>query len=673
MAEKKIILTPGINSLATQTLNAAGWFSCNLVRWLNGFLQTIGGWQKWNTTPVVGVARTMHAGIDLDANKWLMVGTNSRLQLYSGGTQYDITPLTSTASLTNAFSTTISTTTIDVADTAHGAAVGDWVFLQIPLAIGGVVLWEYYQVTEVAGVDNYSFDSGVTATSTVTNGGDTPTFTTTIASANVSVGLVNHGYLAGQVFTVQYSTLVGGLTIVGEYQVQSVTNANVFVIDGGAPAGSSAGPTSENSDAEVVDYLLASGPVSSFALTGWGSGGWGEGGWGEGGGGDVAIEPLRIWSLDSFGEDGLAVPTNGALYVWLPPASLNNRATIVPTAPIFNTGMFVSMPQAQVVLFGSETGSVQDPLLIRWSDVGSYTDYVATSINQAGSFRLGGSASRIICAFLAGQTCVIMTDTDFWTMDYQGPPFIYSINLLAQNCSLISQLAVAKDGSSLFWMSQKGFFKFQSNSVSALACPIWDTVFNDLDTDNQDKCVAASNTPFNEVWFFYPSLSGGTGEIDKYVKYNSSDNLWDFGTLERTAWIDQSMYGMPIGVDASGYLQQHEMGYLDDGLPMTDVYAESGFADLSDGDDIIFMDQFIPDMKTLDTDATYEMTIKGTNYPNTTATEFGPYEVSTATNLISKRMRKRQLAFRFDFDGENFFRLGAVRYRYAPSGKERGS
>lgn len=151
------------------------------------------------------------------------------------------------------------------------------------------------------------------------------------------------------------------------------------------------------------------------------------------------------------------------------------------------------------------------------------------------------------------------------------------------------------------------------------------------------------------------------------------DNLWDFGTLERTGWIDQSVYGMPLGIDANGYLQQHEMGYDDDGVPMTDVYAETGFADLAEGDEIIFLDQFIPDMKTIDSGAVYEITVNGKNYPNGDTSTFGPYEMTTDQTFISKRMRKRQLAFRFDFDGSNFFRLGAVRYRYAPSGKERGS
>ncbi|MFA5058726.1 MAG: hypothetical protein WC485_11475, partial [Opitutaceae bacterium] len=174
MAEQKIILTPGVNSEATPTLNSAGWSSCNLIRWQDGFLQVIGGWQAFADEPVVGVARSMHAWGDLDGNTYLAVGTNERLQLYAAMMQYDITPIQATATLTNAFSTTASSTEVEVADTAHGAVAGDWVELTIELAIGGIVLFGFYQIASVIDADNYTITVATPALSTVSGGGATP-------------------------------------------------------------------------------------------------------------------------------------------------------------------------------------------------------------------------------------------------------------------------------------------------------------------------------------------------------------------------------------------------------------------------------------------------------------------------------------------------------------------
>lgn len=665
MADAKIILQAGVNTLQSPTLNTASWSACNLIRFQGGLVQCLGGWQAFNATPVVGIARSMHAWQDLNTNQYLAVGTNSRLQVYSAGIQYDITPIRATTSLTSAFSTVINTSVVTIHDVANGSLAGDWVYLEIPYAVGGLVLFGYYEVVTAVDADNYTIDAGSNATSTITLGGTTPQYTTTMSSVVVTVTLVNHGLASGGIYTGQVSTAVGGLTIFGEYLVQTVPTANTFTIDGGSPASSGASAF-ENGGVEIVDYLLPSGLVSDQALAGWGGGGWGSDGWGSSGA-TQAVDPLRIWSLDNFGELLLANPTNLGLYVWTPPPAPGNVATLVATAPTNNTGMFVAMPQAQVIVYGAETTGTQDLLLVRWSDTGDYTDFTPTVSNQAGSYRLS-RGSRIVGGLQAAQTALIFTDEDLWSMVYQGAPFIYSINTVGQNCGLIAQNAAAVLASNVYWMSLRGFFALQGGTVVALSCPIWDQIFTNLDQANQDKCIAAANTPFNEVSIFYPSLSGGTGEIDSYVKFNTDGN-WDFGMLVRTAWIDQSIFGTPLGVDADGLVQQHEIGYSNNGTPMVGVYAESGYADIASGQDYPYIDQIIPDFRFYDSGATAEFSIYGQNYPFDTPIPYGPYPVTTSTKFITMRARKRQMAFRVDFDGQNFVRLGAVRYRMAPSGR----
>lgn len=669
MAESKITLRPGVNSLATRTLNSAGWSAGNLIRFMDGdFIQNVGGWQAFNATPLVGVCRSMHAWADLQNNTYLACGTNERLQLYWAGSQYDITPITATNAVSSGFSTTSGSSVVNIKDVGNSAREGDWVYIEIPVAVGGLVMFMYYQIVTVVDADNYEVDGGGLATSTVTDGGHTPQFDTVNTSDTVTVTLPNHGYAPGDIFIVQESTSVGGLTLDGPYQVITVPTADTFTITASSTA-SGDDTAYENGDATNVSYLLPSGPASNEPLTGYGAGGYGTGGYGSGAPTDT-INPARIWSLDNFGELLLANPTNGALYVWAPPVADGNVATEVGTAPDNNIGMFVGMPQAQCIIYGAETGGIQDPLLIKWSDTGDYTDWTPSALNQAGSYRLS-RGSHIVGGLQAAQTALIWTDLDLWSMVYQGPPYIYSINTIAQNCGLIAQLAASVLGKNVYWMSLKGFFTLQGGAVSPVACTVWDEIFADLDTTNQNKIIAASNTPFNEVWFFYPSLSGGTGEIDAYVKLTVADTgyLWDFGRLERTAWIDQSIFGMPLGVDAAGLVQQHEIGYTDNGDPIDGIYALSGYADIDQGLEFPFVDQIIPDFRFYDAGATAQFSVYGKTYPFSDPTVHGPFDVTTSTKFITMRSRQRQAAFRIDWDGESFVRLGAVRFRIAPAGR----
>lgn len=670
MPERKILLQPGINTEETATLNAAGWVASNLIRWQDGLLQVIGGWVKFNPTPTVGVARSMHAWGDLSNNVYLAVGTNERLQAYSASVQYDITPIDDTVDLTSPLSTTAASVIVNVNSPTHGRTAGDWVDCIMPTSIGGIIIFGYYKVTEVVDSDNFTITAADTATATVSGGGDVPAFATATGDATVTVTLADHGNVPGDVFAIQISTSVGGLTLIGEFLVETVPDADTFTFEASTTAASD-DTGSENGGDVRFRYLLPSGYASRLQLTGWGASGWGLDGWGEASA-TTAYEPPRIWSLDNFGEILLANPTNLGLYAWTPPYSDSNyAATLVATAPSANTGMFVGMPQAQVIIYGAETVGSQDLLLIRWSDNGDYTDYTPTVTNQAGSYRLS-RGSRIVGGMQAAQTALIWTDIDLWAMVYQGAPFVYSITTIAQNCGLIAQNAAAILAANVYWMSLKGFFVLEGNSVGAILCPVWDQVFADLDTDNQDKCLAAPNTPFHEVFFFYPSLSGGTGEIDAYVKMNVT-GLWDYGRLERTAWLDQSIaLGNPLGVDANGYVQQHETGYTADGSPMTGAFAQSGYADIADGTMIPFVDQIIPDFRFYDSTATAQFSVIGRDYPFASDTTYGPYDISTSSTLVSLRARKRQVAFRVDFDGKHFVRLGAVRYRMASSGRSIG-
>lgn len=475
MPEQKLILEPGINSEKTQTLNTGGWSRSNLIRWKDGLLEKIGGWAKMFAEPVVGVCRALHTFIDLDFNKYLAIGTNERLQLFVRGALVDITPLRRTADLTDGdFVATNGSSEVTVTDVGSNVGLGDWI--EIPISVQfepdtvGIVLRGYYKVVSVNDADSYVIDAGAVAGANST-ASHTPEFTTTNGSDVVTVTINNHGYEEGDTFGVVVATSVGGIILSGLYLVESVVDANNFTIRAASGAASNA-TAYENGDDVIVRYLIRSGLVSTEQLVGWGAGGYGEGPYGQDGGiADAVHQQLRLWSLDNFGQNLVAQVNNGALYEWVPPVGLNNRATLISAAPDNNIGMFVAMPQAQVVVFGAEVSGTQDPLLIRWCDAGNYNIWTASITNQAGSYRLS-RGSRCVGALQAQLGATIWTDTDMWSMQYSGPPFIYSFTMIGTNCGLLSQNGATTYASSVYWISSKGFFRRGGGGVEPITCPV---------------------------------------------------------------------------------------------------------------------------------------------------------------------------------------------------------
>lgn len=667
MPLQKLLSQPGVTTLATPTLNEQGWAMSNLIRWRDGFLEKLMGWRRLFNDAVSGRGRTLHPWQDLDFIKYLAIGTNTELAIWSlGYGLQQITPISATANLTNPLSTTDTSTTIGVADVAHGTTEGDWIYIVMPTSIGGLILQGDYVVTNVIDADNYEFEAASAATATVAAGGDVPMFTTVNTSTTVTVTLPDHGYSGGELFYVEISTSVGGLTLTGEYVVDTVIDPDNFTIESVLAATSNDAVSENGGDVRIL-YRLPIGNESSELLTGYGTGPYGSGTYGMSA--SVQVEdPLRYWALDNFGEYLIASPTGGALYVWIPPQAPTNFATVVATAPTMMNGMFVAMPQAQVVALGAEVAGVQDPLLVRYSDTGSYSDFTATEFNQAGSFRLS-RGSKIVGGAQGALGAWIWTDLDLWQMVYQGPPFIYGFDIVGVNCGLIAPYAYATLGADVYWMSTQGFYTAGTTTPNPLACPVWDRVFGDLDLDNADKCIAASNSSLGEVTWYFP-VTGGNGEPSRYVKLNINTGLWDYGTLVRTGWTDESVLGNPLGVDDNGRIQQHELGYDDDTVAMTGVTARTGYLDLGDGTEYSFVDWVIPDFAWNGTDPELEMKVYTLEYPGGTPIEHGPFTVDSSTELINLRARARQIAFEYTMDGEDmWFRLGAVRARLSPAGR----
>jgi hypothetical protein len=381
--------------------------------------------------------------------------------------------------------------------------------------------------------------------------------------------------------------------------------------------------------------------------------------------------------LDNWGEILIANPLNGPIYKWSP-SSGDPVAQIIANAPPINAGMFVAMPQRQIVAWGSTFTGIGDPLLIRWCDVNDYDQWIALITNQAGSYRIP-KGSRIVQGIQGPQQGLIWTDLGLWAMQYAGPPYVYQFNELGNGCGLIGRKAAGSMGGIVYWMGQSQFYRLAGSGVEPIRCPVWDVVFQDLDTTNLDKIRVAANSRFNEITWYFPTNSNG-GENEGYVKYNIGLDQWDYGFnsvsnpyVARSAWINESVLGPPIGAGLNTFIYQHETSQNADGQPMVSSF-QTGYFVLTEADVKMFIDQVWPDMKWGyfggSQGANINLTFYVTDYAGQTPIAYGPYTLTQATTYITPRFRGRLVSIKIESnDIDSWWRLGNFRYRLQPDGR----
>lgn len=510
-----------------------------------------------------------------------------------------------------------------------------------------------------------------------------PLFTTTNGSFQVSVEFLNHGLTANEdeVVVFPLSTTGGGVTIQGTYDVVSVADVNDFSIGGNSLATSGTTFAMNNGEAQLT-YYLAMGPLPGGQ--GYGLGGYGDGGYGLGENGSDEQTGTEItatdWTIDNWGSILIANPKGGPIYCWDPASGFQN-AQIISGGPPINNGCFVSTVEQILIAWGSSIhqniGWQQQPLLLQWSDVSNFLNWQATAATQAGNIPVS-RGSRIMQGMAVANQNLILTDLDLWAMPYIGVPDVFGLNLIGEGMGCVSPRAAQILWGSVFWMGPTNFYGYSSGGPSVLPCPVWDAVFQNLNTNYLQNVRAMPNTPFNEAGWLFPSLASTSGENDSYVKMNINEPgaPWDIGigVLPRSAWTDQSVLGMPIGATPGGVIYQHETTQNADGQPINSSFT-TGYFFLSEGEDFVTVDQIYPDFKWTEypggTSAQIQLTFLVVNYPGDTPTAYGPYLVTQdSPQFISVRFRGRQMAIQVETNDLNsFYRLGYCRYRYSTTGR----
>jgi hypothetical protein len=651
MPLQKLQFKPGVNREGTATSVEGTWFESDKVRFRSGLPEKIGGWERDGGAVSAslappsgsywGVARSLWNWVTLSGYNLLGVGTNLKYYIQNtiGGAFNDVTPIryVGTAGDTT-FAATTGSNIITVTETANGSQEGDFVTFSGAASLGG----------------------------------------------NITAGILN-----------------------AEHQIATWISSNQYTIVVSATANAS--DSGDGGAAVVSEYQLTTGSAVYTDGVGWGSGGWSgittgfpNIGWGVAAPDGLGIGvQLRTWSQSNYGQDLIINPRGGGLYYWANNANPNifDRAVLLsPTSPSpFDTDAecpeicsFVMVSDASrfVLAFGvNDYGSSdQDPMLVRWSDQENYAVWEPLATNQAGSYRLS-TGSEIVCAQQTRQEVLVWTDAAVYSMQYQGPPFVWGFQILASNTSIMGPNTAITVNDTTYWMGIDKFYVYNGR-VQTLPCDLRQFVFQNINLSQQYQFFAGVNDAFSEVWWFY--CSANSTAIDRYVAYNYLENIWYYGTMARTAWIDVALREVPVAAGYGGQIVYHETGN-DDGTtnPPSPInaYIQSADVDIGDGHNFGFVWRIIPDV-TFDGSSTPTPALNfGLRPRQNPGNPYGQgdspavisannyniqrtYNVQQFTPQVYVRLRARQMAFRVESNGLGVaWQLGTPRIDLQPNGK----
>jgi hypothetical protein len=619
----RLFLKPGIDKQNTEYGAEGGWIDGDYIRFRYGLPEKLGGWTWFNEQAqyIIGMPSDVFTWNDLEGIPRLIVGTNRKLYAFYGGIWTDITPLreTTTAGAVT-FAATSGSSSVTVTDTAHGAIQGDFVTYSGAVSLGGNVTATYlnaqFEIQTIVDANNYTITVGVTA-----NASD--------------VGN-------------------GGASTVGAYQI------NV-------------------------------GQDDSYQDLGWGVGTWSLSTWGTPRPASAALTLLsRVWQFDNFGENVVCQLIQGPAYLF-DASTPTSRATLINGAPTKSAFSLISTPDRHFVCLGTEatigTPSSQDPMFVRFSNQEDLNTFSESITNTAGGQRLTDGTTIITGIRSRGQI-LIFTNGALHGMQYVGPPYTFSFQQLGANCGCAGPHAAVDVNGVAYWMGINAFYAFDG-TVKKLPCTVQDYVFKDIEFRQANKFHAGVNSQFNEVTWWY--CSEGATFPNRFVTYNYLENTWHVGTMPRTAWNDIGTYNYPVATEyledstatpvdgtiygltagrGAVYLQEVGVNGVDgDSQTAITSYIKSGYFDIGDGDQVMYMRRFIPDFKNQVGNLTVHLLLR--YYPQETAnpSSLDPYVIAPDTNKVDTRARGRQISLRIESDQEDDnWRYGTMRVDLQPDG-----
>jgi len=623
----RLAFKPGIDKQNTEYGSEGGWIDSDHVRFRFGLPEKMGGWERLVSQAVIlpvpgpandplsliGQASDLFTWNALDGTPYAAIGTNRKLYIYTGGQYFDITPIRSSR-------------------------------------------------------------TGLT-------------FTTVIGSATVTVNLSNHGAIPGDFVTISNTTGNPGLlpnsTFDQQFEIQTVIDSSRFTIL--LPTQALFTDTAVGSAS--ANFEITVGNDVSFFDFGWGTGTWGLSTWGTPRPPGIVNRGSQTWQFDNYGENLIAGVVDGPVYQWSPTIGTATRAQIVNGAPTRSRFSLISTPDRHLVCLGTETIINDrlsiDPMFVRFSSQEDISQFSESATNTAGGQRLN-DGSKILSGIRSRGQILIFTDTSLHGMQYIGPPYTFGFQQLGANCGSISPHGAVDVNGLAFWMGTESFYVFDG-TVKKLPCTVQDYVFKDLNIIQGEKVYAGVNSQFNEVTWWYCSFT--SDYIDRFVSYNYVENCWHIGTMPRTAWSDIGTFDRPLatqyfenanypipspqvqGLTAGrSVVYRQETGYNGDNSAIN-AYIRSGYFDIGDGDQMLFMKRFVPDFKNQVGNLTVRLLLRPYPQASASPSSLDPYVITPTTQKVDTRARGRQVSLGIESTALNTnWRYGTLRVDIQPDG-----
>ena len=538
MALLPIEIPAGFFRNATQYQAKNRWYDGNLVRFSEGRLRPIGGWQRLADTQIRQKGAVYEIGITTEGSGYSGNGTLGFSG--GGGSSFAGTYTVSggkiaSVTITNTGSGYTSAPTITISGSTSGttAVITAKVFNAVD-PIRGLHSWRLGSGARYLAVG--SVQSLRVWDGSQSSGTNAPIY-------DVSPSSVPTGTIA---FKDQKDFLVSGLGYGAlEYGGDRALDGSGGTASGGDTYGTARYP---NVDPDIQDVEA-----------------WRD-------------NFVPVWQMDNFGDDLVAVHSGqGSIYyVDASGLSFNNSAqTATPAVllsslsgstgvPEDNVGVLVT-PERHIMIIGAGGNKRK----IAWGHQESLTDFTPSVTNTAGDLEIQ-TRGRIVGGFKTRYGVLLFFTDSVWKTNYLGTPYIYGVERLSEGGGCLGMKSVAGSADFVAWMSRGRFWSYTGGYITELECSVADYVFSDINTDLEGIISGGHNAEFGEITWFYPKE--GDTYPTRYVTYSYREKHWVTGELHRSAWESSDSLGYPVAGGVDGYLYRHE---LDPDTQSTPILRES--------------------------------------------------------------------------------------------------
>ena len=571
-------------------------------------------WKGWSYLPnpnktIVGVVRDTHSWVGLDGIRYLALGTDRKLYIYTEGALYDITPLRDTEALTNPF-TTNGTTTVSVADAAHGAAVGDFVTFDSFSTIDGLDMNQEFEVTSVTSASAYTVTHTSTASGSTSGGGGSGN-----AKYQITTGpsTSTYGYGWGTLTwnTSTWNTPRSSSSVVlsarqwsldnfGEDLIATVLNGGTFIWDTSGGTG-------------VRATALSNAPTASrFSL--------------------VSTDTRHLLIFGTETTIGNVSTQDDLLF------RFSDREDATDYTPVSTNEAGSLRISDGSRIMGAVKSSGQ---ILVWTDTSMHgIQFVGTPFTF-GLRQLGAN-----CGLIAQHAAIEVNGRAYWMSDDSF--YMYDGVVKKMPCSVQDYV----------------FDDMSYTNRNDIACGL-NAAFNEIiwyypsaNATQIDRAVAYNY--LENTW--YTLSLGRTTWLGAYVYEQPIATEYDASLSANNSTI----LGLTAG---ASYVYEHESGNNQaDGTAIT-AFLTSGSVEIADGDELMSVSKLVPDFDNLANTMTATLTLE--QYPQSADTVTTTGSISSTTEKINVRGRGRAVKIKYETNTVNdtAWRLGSTKLQLRPDGR----